>query len=146
MSDIFISYANEDCMRAKILADALEARASLCDGIGGQSYDKAIEHELDTAESVITLWSKHSVISEWVKNEAQVAVERSGEGLFQRLSIMSGHPSNSSVSKPDLIGWDGDLRYAGFEALQRGIFSASGPELRILILANNNPNRRSYFS
>ena len=42
----------------------------------GQAYDQAIERELESARSVVVLWSGHSVLSEWVKNEAAVAAER----------------------------------------------------------------------
>ena len=41
--------------------------------ITGQAYDLVIERELNTAKSVVVLWSSHSVASEWVKNEAAAA-------------------------------------------------------------------------
>ena len=105
MTDVFISYASEDRIRAKKLAEALEAKGFSVwwdrNIIAGQTYDEVIERELETATSVVVLWSKHSVISEWVKSEAQVAVER--KRLFQRLSMPSSRPSNSGVSKPSIL-------------------------------------------
>jgi len=44
--------------------------------IAGQTFDQVIAHELETAKSVVVLWSKDSISSEWVKNEAAVAAER----------------------------------------------------------------------
>src|SRR5512145_1163118 len=80
MTDVFISYANEDRDRAARLADALGERgwSVWWDRriIAGQAFDHAIERELESAKCVVVLWSKHSVASEWVKNEAAVAAER----------------------------------------------------------------------
>ena len=80
MTDVFISYANEDRARAGNLASALEARgwSVWWDRriIPGQTYDQAIERELESAKSVVVLWSKDSIASEWVKNEATAASER----------------------------------------------------------------------
>jgi hypothetical protein len=80
MTDVFISYASEDRDRAAQLATALGAFGWSVwwdrKIITGQAFDHAIECELDNAKSVIVLWSKYSVESEWVKNEAAVASER----------------------------------------------------------------------
>lgn len=81
MTDVFISYASEDREKARKLASALEA----CGWSvwwdrkikAGQTFDQIIEHELETAKSVVVLWSKASISSEWVKNEAATAAERS---------------------------------------------------------------------
>jgi hypothetical protein len=66
MTDVFISYASEDRTRAKKLAEALEAKGFSVwwdrNIIAGQTYDVVIERELETATSVVVLWSKHSVI------------------------------------------------------------------------------------
>jgi TIR domain len=80
MTDIFISYASEDRDRARKVASALQA----CGWSvwwdrnikAGQAFDQVIEHELETAKSVVVLWSKDSVSSEWVRNEAATAAER----------------------------------------------------------------------
>jgi hypothetical protein len=57
MTDVFISYANEDRERAGRLANALES----CGWsvwwdrkiIAGQAFDEAIERELETAKCVV---------------------------------------------------------------------------------------------
>lgn len=80
MANVFVSYAREDRERAHILANALEANGWSVwwdrKIIAGHTFDQVIERELETAKSVVVLWSKNSVSSEWVKNEAAVAAER----------------------------------------------------------------------
>ena len=80
MADVFISYASEDRDRAGKLASALTTLGWSVwwdrKIITGQTFDQAIERELETAKSVVVLWSIRSVESEWVKNEASLASER----------------------------------------------------------------------
>jgi IS30 family transposase len=41
-----------------------------------QRFDREIERKLDTALCVIVVWSRHSIESDWVRNEAEVGKER----------------------------------------------------------------------
>jgi TIR domain len=132
MTDVFISYASEDRTRAKKLAEALEAKGFSVwwdrNIIAGQTYDVVIERELETATSVVVLWSKHSVISEWVKNEAQVAVER---GRLVPALIDAVKPPLEFRRKQtvDLVDWNGDLGHPGLDTLHRGISAHVAREL-----------------
>jgi hypothetical protein len=80
VTDIFISYANEDRDRAETLASAFTALGWSVwwdlKIVTGQPFDHAIEVALEAAKCVVVLWSQHSIRSEWVKNEAAVAAER----------------------------------------------------------------------
>jgi formylglycine-generating enzyme required for sulfatase activity len=80
MSDIFLSYKSEDRQRAKIIAEALEQHGYSVwwDRIipPGKTFDEVIEQELEVAKCVIVLWSKESVKSDWVKNEAREGARR----------------------------------------------------------------------
>jgi TIR domain/Protein of unknown function (DUF1566) len=124
MTDVFISYASEDRERARKLASALEAQGWSVwwdrKIIAGQSFDQVIEHELETAKSVVVLWSKNSISSEWVKNEAAVAAER---GVLVPALIDSVKLPLEFRRKQvaDMIGWDGDLSHGGFQALCDGV-------------------------
>tara|TARA_R110002073_G_scaffold183964_9_gene342261 strand:- start:2354 stop:2989 length:636 start_codon:yes stop_codon:yes gene_type:complete len=80
MSEIFISYASEDESTAKQLANTLES-------YGwhvwwdhrippGKDYANVIEVALKKAQCIIVLWSKESVTSRWVKNEAAEGIEK----------------------------------------------------------------------
>ena len=80
MSDIFISYASEDRSKVQALAEVLESmgwsvwwdRAIPA----GTQFDKVIEKELAAARCVIVIWSKTSVVSQWVRAEAGEALRR----------------------------------------------------------------------
>jgi hypothetical protein len=80
MSDIFLSYKTEDRQKAKIIAKAIEQNGYSVwwDRIipPGRSFDKVIEEELDAAKCVVVLWSKDSVMSDWVKEEADEGLRR----------------------------------------------------------------------
>lgn len=74
MTKIFLSYDREDLATARKLAAALE---QLGHSVwwdrhikGGTQYADEIEKALDAAEAIVVLWSKHSIASAWVKDEA----------------------------------------------------------------------------
>src|SRR5262245_20863369 len=124
MTDVFISYAREDRVRAHKLASALEARGWSVwwdrDIIAGQTFDQTIEHELEMAKSIVVLWSKDSISSEWVKNEAAVASERSVlvPALIDNVKLPLEFRRKQTA---DLRGWNGDPSHGGFQALCEGI-------------------------
>ena len=129
MADVFISYASEDRDRAAQLATALGAFGWSVwwdrKIITGQAFDHAIECELDNAKSVIVLWSKYSVESEWVKNEAAVASER---GVLVPATIESVRLPLEFRRKQtaDLIDWKGESSHSGFQALCEGVTNTIG--------------------
>jgi len=152
MTDVFLSYASEDRERARTLAGALEARGWSVwwdrKIIAGQTFDQVIEQELETARSVVVLWSKESIASEWVRNEAAVAAER-GVLVPALLDTVKLPLEFRRKQAADLIGWDGDPSHGGFQALcdgiatkatpgNRGAPSQSSPSLR----AGFRPKRR----
>jgi len=130
MADIFISYANEDRERAGRLANALES----CGWtvwwdrkiIAGQAFDQAIERQLETAKCVVVLWSRNSIASEWVKNEAAVAAERGVlvPALIERVKLPLEFRRKQTA---DLAGWDGDAAHEGFQSLYGGVADRVSP-------------------
>jgi len=129
VTDVFISYASEDRDRAGKLASALSAFGWTVwwdrKIITGQAFDQAIEHELETTKSVVVLWSKHSIASEWVKNEAAVASER---GVLVPAIIDSVKLPLEFRRKQtaELIDWKGEPSHSGFQALCEGIATTIG--------------------
>ncbi len=77
MADIFLSYASEDRDRVRPLAQALQSRGfnvwwdrALA---AGQDYTAVIERELRAAKAVIVVWTRGSVASTFVRDEAGLA-------------------------------------------------------------------------
>ena len=124
MPDVFISYAREDRDRARLLAEALQDRGwSLWWDrkiVAGQAFDETIEQQLQTAKSVVVLWSRHSIGSEWVRNEAGLASERDVlvpaliDDVKQPLEFRRRHAA-------DLTRWTGDPADPEFQGLCEGI-------------------------
>jgi TIR domain len=81
MADIFISYERLDRARAQRVAEALEQHGWSVwwdrKLLAGDPFDKTIQQALDVARCVIVLWSKTSVSSGWVKDEASEGAKRS---------------------------------------------------------------------
>jgi hypothetical protein len=109
MSDIFISYHNEDRPGAQMLAQALG-------GCGwsifwdrkipiGKTWPETIGRELDDARCVVVLWSKTSIKSDWVREEAEHAKQR---GVLVPVLIDNVLPPIGfrTIQAADLVGWD----------------------------------------
>jgi len=110
--------------------------------VTGQSYDQVIEGALAEAKCVVVLWSGHSVDSEWVRNEATVALERrvmvpaTLDGTAPPLAFSRRQTAN-------LTDWDGDPAHAGFRALCDGIAAAIGANAPAPHSARVEPTRRA---
>ena len=139
MTDVFISYASEDRDRAGMLASALGSLGWSVwwdrKIVAGHVFDEAIERELETAKSVVVLWSQHSITSEWVRNEAAVASERGVlvPATIDSVKVPLGFRRKQTA---DLIDWKGDPSHSGFQALCEGVASAIGS------LAPHRPTQR----
>jgi hypothetical protein len=131
MADVFISYASEDRERAGKIAAALSAHGWSVwwdrKIIAGQVFDNAIERELESAKSVVVLWSRHSIQSEWVKNEASFAAERGVlvPALIDEVKLPLEFRRKQTA---DLTGWRDDPLHGGLRSLCEGIAALVGGE------------------
>lgn len=130
MSKIFISYASNDRKEAQFLAATLERYGWSVwwdhEIPIGRTFDEAIEEELDVAECIIVLWSKHSVLSQWVKAEA--AEGRARNILIPVLIDDVKVPLEfRRIQTARLIGWQGDST-PEFTRLLQAIARISFPE------------------
>jgi TIR domain/Caspase domain len=80
MADIFISYANEDRLKAEALAKILQKHNWTVwwdrKIPPGKSFEEVIEQAITEARCVIVLWSKTSITSDWVRSEVQEGIRR----------------------------------------------------------------------
>lgn len=80
MPDIFVSYSSDDRDRVESFVTRLRERGWDVwwdqQIAPGHKFDNTIERVIRDSSCVLVLWSKHSVHSEWVKNEAMVGLER----------------------------------------------------------------------
>ena len=77
---LFLSYARDDRARAEKLAAALRHHGfevwwdALIEG--GAQFASTISEALDKADAVLVLWSRNSVESDWVRDEAATGRDR----------------------------------------------------------------------
>ena len=72
MSDIFLSYANEDRVRIQSLLQALEQQewSVWWDRTipAGKTWYEVIDQALEDAQCIVVVWTELSVLSEWVRD------------------------------------------------------------------------------
>jgi hypothetical protein len=80
MEHIFISYSSKDRSKTKALAEILEKNGFKVwwdkNLPPGKAFDRALSKALDNSKSIIVLWSKNAVQSDWVLDEAYEGLER----------------------------------------------------------------------
>ncbi|HSG33266.1 MAG TPA: TIR domain-containing protein [Sphingomonadaceae bacterium] len=108
MADVFVSYSRVDRPIAERLATQLAdcgATIWMDDQItGGSTFTKVTEEELNRSRKVIVVWSKTSVESGWVCDEAQAGRE---QGKLVPLSIDGSLPPMGfrQLQTIDMSGW-----------------------------------------
>ncbi len=123
MSDIFLSYSRHDVDKARLLARALEA-----EGFSvfwdrhiqaGQVFDQVIREELNDAGAVIVLWSRDSVASDWVKDEAERAKARGAlvPVLIDDVPLPLGF---GRVQTAEIRAWRGGPSYEAVTQIAKG--------------------------
>lgn len=126
---VFLSYARSDREQVARLASALQAAGldvwwdTLIEG--GAAFARSIEASLEKCDAVIACWSRASVSSDWVLDEA-------GRGRDLRKLV----PVTLDGTEPpmgfrqyhavDLSRWRGDRDSGEIAALLRGIAAAAG--------------------
>ena len=120
MADVFISYARADREVAERFAAELEALGTSIwmdsQITGGSTFTKVTEEELNRSKKVIVLWSKASIDSGWVCDEAQLGRE---QGKLVPLSIDGSQPPMGfrQIQTIDVAGWAGGKQTALSQAL-----------------------------
>ncbi len=124
MPDIFISYAREDEKKVGQLVSSLETRSwsVFWDRAipPGKTWRQIIGEKLDTAACVIVVWSKSSVKSGWVIEEAEVA---QGRGVLVPILFDAVKPplGFGGIQAADFSSWDGERHSNQFQRLSAAI-------------------------
>lgn len=119
---VFFSYSRADQELAQPIIRLLEDAGFTVwwDGVleAGVQYIETTEEALETAKAVVVLWSKTSVASNWVRDEAMSGRER---GCLLPLSIDGSLPPLGfrQFQVTDFAGWRGDSREACAQQLLR---------------------------
>jgi hypothetical protein len=140
MADLFLSYAREDRACAEMLANALSARGWTVwwdrQIQVGHSFSAVIERKLEKARCVIVLWSRHSLASDWVQNEAAEAARKKSL-VPVRIEDVRPPLEFRRLQTADLFNW-----HKGFESPE---FDACLASIEMLVgntAAHPLPSRR----
>jgi adenylate cyclase len=110
MASVFLSYSREDAAKAKSLAQVLEKAGHEVwwdrHISSGSDFSGAIEQALKRADAVLVLWSKASIASSWVRDEA---AEGRDSGRLVPVVLDDCRPPMGfrQVQSMDLSGWSG---------------------------------------
>lgn len=121
MVDIFISYAREDSAQARRLSQALERLGYTCwwdqHLRSGARFLEETESQLHAARTVVVIWSKDSVRSHWVADEAAVGRD---ENRLAAISFDGSIPPLGfrQFQVTDLSGWKGGSEEPTFHSLR----------------------------
>ncbi|HEY3495219.1 MAG TPA: toll/interleukin-1 receptor domain-containing protein [Polyangiaceae bacterium] len=128
MEDVFLSYSSQDRERETLrrLVAALEQS-----GLSvfwdrkippGMTWRSMLQQRLNEVRTIVVVWTKHSVESEWVHEEADQG--RAREILFPVLLEPVTQPIGfGGVQAADLSHWQGDPADPALQALLRAIHS-----------------------
>jgi TolB-like protein len=145
----FLSYARVDQEQAARVARSLTATGmdvwwdTLIEG--GAAFTKSIEAALERCDAVIVLWSRRSVTSDWVLDEAAT-----GRKLHKLVPV-----SLDGVEPPlgfrqyqsiDLSGWRGNAEADEILAIARGVAAAAGHALHRVPAPDSLPPRPQAIS
>ena len=130
MSDIFISYASQDRPRAHGLAQALAQQgwSVWWDRTipSGKRFDQVIPEALAAARCIVVLWSRQSVTSDWVLEEAEEGRKRQ---ILVPIFIEDVLPPMGfrRIQAADLLAWDAKPTAPAFQKLVADIATILGP-------------------
>ena len=120
MADIFLSYAEEDRDAARRIVGVLEGRGWTVWWDRriptGQTWRSVIEDGIRDMRCMVVLWSRHSIGSEWVNEEAE---EGRAAGKLMPIMIERVKPPLGlrGIQATDLVDWDGSVDAAAIRQL-----------------------------
>jgi hypothetical protein len=138
MADIFLSYAREDEARAQVVAAGLESRgwSVFWDRRipTGHDFREHLQQQINNARCIVVLWSKASVASRFVRDEATEGLDgRLVPALIEAVNQPLGF---RQLQAADLRNWHGERPHVEFDWFADSIG-------RIVAAASVAPSARS---
>lgn len=134
MADVFISYKREERPQAERLSIVLEQLGFEVwwdfDLLSGESYRTVIKAVIDQCKAAVVLWSKRSVQSSFVMDEAEYARQQ-GKLCPVRLDDVDLPFGFGGMHTGDLSQWDGEIFHPDFQAVVRAIEARTGKKGRL---------------
>lgn len=142
MAGVFLSYDRDDNAAAKVIATALEAAGhSVWWDLhvrGGAQFAKVIEEALKAADAVVVLWSKNSVESAWVRDEA--AAGRDSSRLVPASIDGTQAPLGfRQFQTIPLSDWKRSSRSRGYQDVERAVVELGGGRRPDVLPENRRP-------
>jgi hypothetical protein len=94
--------------------------------LAGERFDQAIDDALENAKCVLVLWSRRSVRSDWVQDEATRGRSR-GVLIPVRIDDAAAPLGFSRLQTADLAGWQGEADHPELQRLVKSIERLLGP-------------------
>jgi len=114
MKKFFISYAREDLQTAKRVAGELESMRYQVwwdrKMLAGADISNTIRDQIRSADKVVVIWSRYSVTSAWVKDEAGLAVQLE-KYLPIRIDASQPPLGFGAFNVVDVHDWNADFKH-----------------------------------
>jgi adenylate cyclase len=129
LAKVFLSYSREDVSAAKQLAECIDRAGHQVwwdrQIEGGSRFTAEIDRELKNADAVVVIWTKSSVESPWVQDEA---AEGRDTGRLVPVMIGTDKPPLGfrQFQSVDFGNWNGETDPPALDALIRAIAQKGG--------------------
>lgn len=149
MASVFLSYSREDVEKAQAVAAALERHGHSVwwdrQVHGGSRFSQEIEQALKRSDAIVVLWSRASVQSAWVQDEA--AEGRDSNRLVPVIIDDSKPPLGfRQYQAIDLSGWKGRAGDRAMKQVDQAIAAKTGAAEQAQSPSATGPVRRDYRS
>jgi adenylate cyclase len=129
LAKVFLSYSREDAPAAKQLAECIGRAGHQVwwdrQIEGGSRFTAEIDRELKAADAVVVIWTKSSIESPWVQDEA---AEGRDSGRLVPVLVGADKPPLGfrQFQSIDFGSWDGECEPPALEALVRALAQKGG--------------------
>jgi uncharacterized membrane protein len=129
VADVFISYKKEQRDRVLPIAERLqELGVSVWFDVelsAGRSFTEEIQEELRNCKAQLVLWSPTSILSEWVRGEAEIGRQRNIL-VAVRIEPCDLLPPFNMHHVEDLFAWNGEVQNSGWLSIVRRVGNLIG--------------------